>query len=146
MSLIPSIQINFDGGGGLADDDDYILDSSGVGHFHPVKAGSTWIWRLVLVGVNTTDLTFDMDIRATIGSATEILSTGLTGDALITVTKDPDGDNTEEVQFSVSSAGTALLQSQGSGMAFVYDIHVTDNGETDRWVTGSGVSTPAVTR
>tara|TARA_R110000782_G_scaffold259110_2_gene349313 strand:+ start:22861 stop:23298 length:438 start_codon:yes stop_codon:yes gene_type:complete len=145
MSLTPRKTINFDGVG-LADDDDYVLDGSGVGHFHIVKAGSTWKFRLKITGIDVTDITFTMDVRIGIAATTAVLSTGGTGDAIITMSKNPDGDDVEELEISVTAAGTLLLQSAGTGQNFVWDLKASEGGEADIWFGGSGSATPAVTR
>ncbi|NRA58911.1 MAG: hypothetical protein HRU13_12425 [Phycisphaerales bacterium] len=145
MSLTPRREINFDGTG-LAADDDYFVDGNGVGHFHKVKAGSTWKFRLKWTGVDATALTWDMDVRTSVAAAEPTLSTNLTGDALIAVSTNPDGDDTEEVEFTISRAGTLLLQSGGTGNSFVWDLVVTDGSNSDIWVGGTGETTAAVTR
>tara|TARA_R110002167_G_scaffold26380_4_gene90888 strand:- start:7515 stop:7952 length:438 start_codon:yes stop_codon:yes gene_type:complete len=145
MSLTPRKEINFDGVG-LAADDDYVLDGSGIGHFHMVKAGSTWKFRLKITGVDTTTITFTMDVRLAIATSTAVLSDGGTGDAIITLTANPDGDDTEELEISITALGTLLLQSSGTGQNFVWDLKASEGGESDIWFGGSGTTTPAVTR
>lgn len=147
MSLRPAQQINFDGGGGLSADDDYVLDAQGVGHFQKVKAGSTFQFILKFTGANTNALTFEMDIREAANSADTILSTSSSGSAQITVTPNPTGTDVEQVRFSVTAAGTALLQNDsGTGRNFVYDIHVVEGTTRDKWVTGIGMTVGAITR
>ena len=143
MSLTPPITIKFDGTG-LGTDDDYALDENGVGHFQQVKAGSTWQFDLKFTGVDTTALTWSMDVRRSIAEATTLLSTG---DGTITQLANPTTVDPERIRFTVTAANTlAALQTNGAGVAFVYDILVTDGADADLWVSGSGTVRPIVTR
>ena len=145
MSLTPRKEINFDGTG-LAADDDYVLDGSGIGHFHKIKAGSTWKFRLKITGIDVNTLTFTMDVRLATSTSTAVLSSGGIGDAIITIGLNPDADDPEELEISVTAAGTLLLQSGGTGQNFVWDLKAHEGGESDIWFGGSGQTTPAVTR
>ena len=143
MSLTPALKVNFDGLE-LAPDETSRIDADGVGHFHPIKAGSTFEVDLKLNGVDTTAFTWAMDMRASVGATETLLNSGSGGG--ITLTPDPNSSDTEILRVAIPAASTATLQSNGLGMPFVYDIEIVDGARRDRWISGSGIVTPEVTR
>jgi hypothetical protein len=146
MAQLPAKTINFDGSG-LADDDTYVEDANGVGHFHEVQAGSTWRFRLQFSGKDTTSLSWEMEVRESLTSSDELLTTNGSGDTLITVTTGA-GSNDEIVEFSVSSSATAAAFQPMDSVrsSFVYDIFVVESGDRAKWVVGSGTVIGAVSR
>lgn len=147
MSLVPAKTINFDGSG-LIPTALYVEDSSGVGHFHPWKAGSTVEFDITFPGVDVSAVTFSMDVRASVGAADPKLSTSLTGDSQITVTANPGGSRPNTVRFAVSAAGTASLQAANASTIanHVFDIEAAQSGRRDRWVSGTIAITTEITR
>lgn len=146
MSQLPATEIRFDGVG-LADDDNYVTDADGVGHFHKVQAGATWRFRLQFSGKDTTALTWEMEVRENITAASELLSTNGSGDTLITVNAGA-GSNDEIVEFVVSASATqaAFQASNTVTSSFAFDIFVTESGDRAKWISGTGAVLGAVTR
>lgn len=146
MGLRPAQEIRFDAQG-LERDDDVAIDSSGVVHFHKVKAGSTLAFDLTFPGIGTaSSYTWACQFRATSTAPAALLGTDLAGAAQVTITPNPDGESPETIRVSVTAAGTALLAPGGTDGNFVLDIEATKDGHTDRWVKGSGSATHEVTR
>lgn len=146
MGLRPAQEVRFDGSG-LGNDDDVVVDASGVIHFHRVKAGSTLVFDLTFPGiVAASGYTWACQFRQTASNGTALLGTDLAGAQAITITPNPDTESPETIRLSVSAAGTSLLAPNGNDGSFVFDIEATKDGHTDRWVKGSGSATHEVTR